>query len=219
MQARYDGVSRSRSRCPMCLPALDCLCHLPLANLVTERSAISLYFSHHPSARRSFLKLVQQVSGPECCITPAATPAGYAVDDQPALVGSHEVAHRTGTTVLEIDCRAYNETTSITDPLDSDLALSSWVEGPHQDVQNPGTGQHCAVPPRSTDADPFPDPFAISDDLGKPSYAQPAGEEDGSISISAGAAGSDQLGTRSLQHSERRTAEPPPFFYHADDCI
>lgn len=74
--------------------------------LATERSAISLYFNHHPSARRSFLEVVQQVTGPESCITPAATPAGYAVDDQPALVGSHEVAHRTGSTVLEIDDRA-----------------------------------------------------------------------------------------------------------------
>jgi hypothetical protein len=88
------------------------------------------------------------------------------VDDWPALVGSHEVAH-------PIDNRAY-ETTSITSTLDSYLVLSSEVEGPYQDVQEPGTGRHCAEPLSSPDSDPLPDPFpysfAIRDDLDKSSY-------------------------------------------------
>lgn len=56
----------------------------------------------------------------------------------------------------------------------------------------------------------FGDPFTISDDLSKASYAQQAAEEYGSLSIGPGAAGGDQFGTPSLQHSERRTAELQP---------
>jgi hypothetical protein len=172
-------------------------------SIATERSAISLYFNRHPSARRSFLEAVQPITGPESCITPAATPAAYALEDQPALVGSNEVARRTCRTVLAIDNRAC-ETTSITGTLDSYLLLGSEVEGLYQDAQNPGTGQHCAEPLSSPDADPlpdpFPDPFAICDDLRKYSYTH-------SLPIRPGTSGSDRFGTRSLQHSERRTAE------------
>ena len=190
-----------------------------IASLLTsERSAISLYFIHHPSARRSFLDAVQQVTGPESCITPAATPAGYAVDDHAALVGSPEAVHRTGTTAVEVDNGAY-ETPSITNTHDTYLGLNGGVEEPSQEVQNSGTGQHCAVPLSSATANPFPDPFTTFDDLGKYSYAQQASEEDGSSSVRPDAAGSDQFGTGSLQHSERRTAKPLPFFYHTDDWI
>jgi hypothetical protein len=97
--------------------------------------------------------VVRQATSPESCITPAATPAGYALDDRPALAGSHEVAQRTGSTTLEIDDREYNDAASVTDTIDSDLVLSSQIERPYQDVQNPGTGQ-----PSSPDADRFPDP-------------------------------------------------------------
>ena len=94
--------------------------------------------NYYPSARQSFLEVVQYVTGPESCITPAATP-GYAVDDQPAVVGSLEATNRTGSTVLEIGNRTYNETTSITDTLDPNVVLSCEVQGPHQDAQNPRT--------------------------------------------------------------------------------
>jgi hypothetical protein len=118
--------------------------------------------------------VVQHVPGPESCTTPAATPGAYAVEDQTAVVGSHEAANRTGSTVLET---AYNETASITDTLDPDVIL---------------------------------DPLVTTDDLLDTSsyapeteYPQQAGEEDHTISIGS-AAGSDQLGTRSLESSERR---------------
>jgi len=51
------------------------------------------------------------------------------VDNYPTLASSYKAAYRTGLTVLEIDDRVYNETTSITDTLDLDLVLSSRVEG------------------------------------------------------------------------------------------
>jgi hypothetical protein len=97
--------------------------------------------------------------------------------------------------------------------------LSSEVEVPYLDTQNSGARQRCTFPFSSTNAYPFPDPFTISDDLGKSSYAQEAGEGDGSLSVGPGGAGSDQFVTGSLQHSERRTAEPLPLFDHTDDSI
>jgi hypothetical protein len=166
---------------------------------------------------------VQHVTGPEPCITPAATPAGYAVEDQPPVVGSHEAANGAGPTHLEIDDRAYNETASITDTPDPDIVPSCKVQGSHQDVQDPRTWQRCTVPLSSANADPIHDPLVTTDDLvGKASYApevkypQQTGEEDRTIPIGP-AAGSDQFGTRSLEPSERRTAEPLPYFYRADD--
>jgi hypothetical protein len=167
---------------------------------------------------------VQHVTGPESCITPAATPAGNAVEDQPAVVGSHEASNGTGPIHLEIDDRAY-ETASITDTPDPDIVPSCGVQGPHQDLQDPGTWQRSTVPLSSANTDPILDPLVTTDDLlDKASYApeakypQQAGEEDRTISTGS-AAGSDQFGTRSLEPSERRTAEPLPYFYRADDSI
>ena len=166
---------------------------------------------------------MQHVTGPESCITPAATPAGYAVDDQPAVVSSDEAANGTGPSVLEIDDRAYNETASIIDTPDPDIVPSCGVQGPHQDVQNLGTWQRCTVPLSSANTDPVLDPLVTTDDLldiasnaPETKYPQQAGEEDGTIPIGP-AAGSDQFGTRSLEPSERRTAETLPYFDRAND--
>jgi hypothetical protein len=100
------------------------------------------------------------------------------VEDQPAVVGSHEAANRTGS--LEA---AYNETASITGTLDPDVIL---------------------------------DPLVTTDDLLDTSsyapeaeYPQQAGEEDHTISIGS-AAGSDQLGTRSLEPVSVEQLSPYP---------
>ena len=105
----------------------------PCADYSRPSDVISrlLNFNLHPSASRSFLEAVQHVTGPESCITPAATPAGYAVEDQPTVVGSHEAASRTASTLLEIDSRANNKTASIKDTLDPDIEPSFGVQGPH----------------------------------------------------------------------------------------
>jgi hypothetical protein len=79
--------------------------------------------------------------------------------------------------------------------------LSHGAQGHNQDAQNLRTWQHCTVPLSSTNADPILDSLVTTDDL--------PDEEDHTTSISP-AAGSDQFVARSLEPSERRTAEPLP---------
>ena len=60
---------------------------------------------------------MQRVARRESCLTPVATPAGHADDDRLGVIGSHEVANRTGSIVHEIDRKAYDEATPSTETL------------------------------------------------------------------------------------------------------
>jgi hypothetical protein len=60
-----------------------------------QLSAISRYFDHCPSLRRSFLEAVQRVAGHGSLLTPVATPAESTLDDEPAVSDSKEDANQT----------------------------------------------------------------------------------------------------------------------------
>ena len=72
--------------------------------LEREQSAISRYFDHHPSVRGSFLEAVQRVAGRGSLLTPVATPAANALDDDPAVSDSKDHANLTvpvGSTIVD----------------------------------------------------------------------------------------------------------------------
>jgi hypothetical protein len=76
--------------------------------------------------------------------------------------------------------------------------------------------QLSSVGKKDTNFLPFHDLLDKASYAPEAKYPQQAGEEDRTISTGS-AAGSDQFGTRSLEPSERRTAEPLPYFYLADN--
>jgi hypothetical protein len=168
---------------------------------------------------------VQRIAGRESYLTPVATPAGHAVDDQPTVISSRDVASWTGSTAPETDNRTCDETTSITDTPDTDIGLGFRVREPHQNGRKPGTWQNLAASPGSANIDLRLDPLVTTDESLDRSSRKPvaessnqASEEGRSISIGP-AVSSRQLETGPLDRSERGTDEPPPYFYPTNDSI
>jgi hypothetical protein len=171
---------------------------------------------------------VHRVAGRESLVTPVATPAGNAVDDEPAVFSSKEVANRTGSiTHEEISERAYEEASVIKNELHTDLEdlpLGLGIQRPRlNSSQTNEISQRLTVLVCSTILNGTFGPFSINNEhRDKPlqAHVDECVEQTGKYDQpypSAPPAGSDHLDAGSLNLSEHAADEPLPCFCSADD--